>query len=211
MGIPSVASVVVDLGAGQYQRSISACRQLLESTDGNKIAFLRVCVRSPNGSTLDLQIRALNAYLVGFRGEDQWYSFDGESGGWGPSCGTGSNYNDLGHVGKVNFGDLNEIASLSRFRKGRDSLDKRIIAILIAIVSEAARFATISTYFTGLTNSVGTEHSGSLLHAYGSSGLDFEYLKREYFTQWEKPPSGDMEPGKVYHHRPEGILFQHRR
>jgi hypothetical protein len=208
---PGSAAVTVDLGPGQYQGSLISFRNLLENTDSTRVPFLQIAVKTPNGQLVQLQIRTHNAYLVGFEGEGSWYSFDGETGGWGPSCGTGSNYNDLGQVGRVGYDDLNAIGALARFRKGRDKLDKRLIAILIAITSEAARFATVSTYFTGLTNAVGTEHSGSLLTALGRSGIDFEYLKRTYFTQWEKPPSGEMEVGKVYHHRPEGILFRHRK
>lgn len=207
---PGNAAVVVDLGPRQYQASLTAFRNLLESTDGRKVTFLQIAVRTPKGVVVQLQIRALNAYLVSFQGEDQWYSFDGETGGWGPSCGTGSNYNNLGRVGRIGYDDLNAIGSLAAFRKGRDKLDKRLIAILIAITSEAARFATVSTFFTGLTNSIGTEYSSYLQTGIGASGLDFEYLKENYFTQWEKPPSGPMEVGKVYHHRPEGILFRHR-
>lgn len=210
MAIPDRSSLTVDLNPGCYQASIRAFRNLLESTDGTKVKFFRISVRTPSNEYLDLQIRALNAYLVGFHGEDKWYSFDGESGGWGESCGTGSNYNDLGKVGRIGYDDLRGIAALAGYKKGRDKLDKRMIGILIALVCEAARFATVSTFFTGLTNAVGTEHSGALMTAMGRSSIDFEYLKTTYFTKWENPPSGPMEIGQVYHHRPEGILFRHR-
>ena len=179
-------------------------RNMIEDTDGTKIPFYRIAVRTPNGQTVDLQIRVSNLYLIGFKGEDQWYSFDGEAGAWGTSCGVGSNYNDLGYVGKVMYGDLNSIANLATFKKRRDVLDKRIIAILIA------RFATVATYFTGLTNSVGTEHSGHLATALGSKPIDFELLKARYFNQWQKPPDGPIEPGQVVHYTPHDILLKHR-
>lgn len=210
MPAPDKASAIIDLRPGKYQASQVAFRSLLESTDPKKIPFLRLSLRTPKDEYVDLQIRTLNIYLVGFLGEGGWYAFDGEVGGWGASCGTGSNYNDLGKVGRISYGDLVDLGNLSKFRKGRDPLDKRLIAILIAVVSEAARFATVSTYFTGLTNAVGSDHSANLTVAYGNSSLDFEYLKDTYFTQWEKPPTGEMEVGKVYHHRPEGSLFKHR-
>lgn len=210
MGIPDRSSLVVDLNPGQYQASIVAFRNLLESTDGRKIQFFRISVRTPKDEYVDVQIRALNAYLVGFRGEDQWYAFDGETGGWGVSCGIGSNYNDLGNVGRIAYDDMRGIGALARFKKGRDSLDKRIIAILIGLLCEGARFATVSTFFTGLTNAVRTEHSSALMTAFGSTAMDFEYLKSNYFTKWENPPSSDLEPGKLYHHQPSDHLFRHR-
>lgn len=210
MGIPDRSSLIVDLNPGQYQASIVAFRNLLESTDGRKIPFFRISVRTPKDEYVDVQIRALNAYLVGFRGEDQWYSFEGEVGGWGVSCGIGTNYNDLGFVGRIGYDDLSGVGALARFKKRRDSLDKRIIAILIGLLCEGARFATVSTFFTGLTNAVGTEHSPALLTAFGSTAMDFEYLKSNYFTKWENPPSTDLEPGKLYHHQPSDHLFRHR-
>jgi hypothetical protein len=211
MGIPDRSTLIVDLNSGQYQASITAFRNLLESTDGTKIPFFRISVRTPNDEYVDVQIRSLNAYLVGFRGADKWYAFDGEVGGWGESCGTGSNYNDLGKVGRISYDDLRAVGKLARFKKGRDPLDKRIIAVLIALLCEAARFATVSTYFTGLTNAVGTEHSGALMSAMGNSSIDFEYLKSSYFTKWENPPSSELEVGKLYHHQPSDHLFKHRK
>ena len=103
--------------------------------------------------------------------------------------------------------DLNALGELGRFTGGA-KVDKRLIAILIALTSEAARFATVATYFVGLTNSVGTEYP-----PYLPKSVDFEYLKRTYFTQWANPPQVDMQPGQVYHFvRPGGeILLPHKR
>jgi hypothetical protein len=111
----------------------------------------------------------------------------------GPAA-TGSNYNQLGHVGNVVYDDLNRLGELAQFRKGGASLDKRLCAILFAVTSEAARFATVATYFTGLTNSVGTAHS-----QYLQGGVDFEYLRHNYFSRWANPPEHKMEPGEIYH------------
>ncbi len=201
----------MDLNPGRYQESIAAFRSLLESTDGVKIPFFRISIRTPKDEYVDVQIRALNAYLVGFRGEDQWYSFNGETGGWGVSCGIGTNYSELGHVGRLGYDDLSAIGTLARFKKRRDTLDKRIIAILIGLLCEGARFATVATFFTGLTNAVGTGHSSALMTAFGSTAMDFEYLKTNYFTKWENPPSTHLEPGTLYHHQPSDHLFRHRR
>jgi hypothetical protein len=211
MGAPEKASLTIDLGPRQYQASMTAFQNLLETADLKKIHFFRICLRTPKGATVDLQIRALNAYLVGFRGEDQWYSFNDESGAWGPSCGVGSNYSELGKVGKITYDDLNDLGNLAAFRQGRDKVDKRLIAILIAVVCEAVRFNAVATRFTGLTNSVGTEYSHLLTVAHGMSQTTFEDLKSEYFNRWEKPPTGEMEPGKVYHHHgTAGVMFKHR-
>ena len=171
----------VDLNPLKYQSSINALRTLLESGDGNT-PFLLIAVRTPGDETVEVQMRRSDAYIVAFKAADGWYSFDGEPGAMGKSCGTGSNYNQLGAVGRIVYDDLKRLGELGRFRAGA-RLDKRLLAILIALTSEAARFATVATYFTGLTNSVGTAHS-----AYLHGGVDFEHLRHNYFTRWTKPP-----------------------
>jgi hypothetical protein len=202
--MPAAGAVTVDLGPGRYQGSVNAFRALLE-TPGSE--FFDISVRTPKGETIQLQVRRQNAYIVAFHGGDGWYAFLGEMGARGATCGTGANYNDLGFVGKVTYDDLNALGGISRFTKG-SRLDKRLLAILIAITSEAARFATVATYFTGLTNSVGTAHA-----PYLQKSVDFEYLKNSYFTRWANPPRVEMKPGQVYHFvRPEGeILLPHKR
>jgi hypothetical protein len=194
----------VDLGPERYQASIKAFRLQLETPGAE---FFDIGVRTPKGETIQLQVRRQNAYIVGFKGATGWYSFTGEEGARGPSCGTGANYNDLGLVGKITYDDLNALAELGRFAKGVP-LNKRLIAIVIAMTSEAARFATVATYFVGLTNSVGTAHS-----AYLPKSVDFDYLRNTYFKQWENPPRIEMVPGRVYHYvRPEGeILLPHKK
>lgn len=192
----------VDLGPERCQASIKAFRLQLETPAAE---FFDIAVRTPKGETIQLQVRRHNAYIVGFKGASGWYSFAGEDGARGPSCGTGANYNDLGLVGTIAYDDLNALGELGRFAKGVP-LNKRLIAI--AITSEAARFATVATYFVGLTNSVATAHS-----AYLSKSVDFEYLRNTYFKQWENPPRVEMVPGRVYHYvRPEGeILLPHKK
>jgi hypothetical protein len=203
-GVPLAVQAVIDLNPRSYQSSMNAFRNLLENASP-KVPFLLIAVRTPSAETVELQVRHENAYVIAFKGADGWYSFDGENGAWGTPCGTGSNYNELGAVGKIVYDDLKKLGELSRFKKGA-RLDKRLIAILIAVTSEAARFATVATYFTGLTNSVGTDHS-----PYLQGGVDFEYLKNNYFNQWEKPPVNKMEPGKVYHFGTGEILLPRNR
>lgn len=201
LGIQSV----IDLRPARYQSSVNIFRTLLETVRG-QTPFLLVAVRTTADQLLEIQVRRDDAYLMAFKGADGWYHFDGEEGPvLGKPCGTGSNYNHLGHVGKITYDDLRNLGQLSNFSKGV-KLDKRLCAILIAVTSEAARFATVATYFTGLTNSVGTAHSSNL-----QGGVDFEYLKNNYFTKWEKPPSYEMEPGKVYHFCKGEILLPRKR
>lgn len=199
-----MVQAVVDLNPLQYQSSVNTFRMLLETVNP-KVRFLVIGLRTPQGDQIELQVRHDDAYIVAFRGADGWYCFRGEKGALGTPCGIGVNYNELGHVGNVTYDDLKKLGQLGRFRMG-DKLDKRLIAIVAAVTSEAARFATVATYFTGLTNSVGTTHS-----AYLEGGVDFEYLKRSYFNQWEKPPEADGEPGKVHHFGRGEILLPRRR
>ncbi len=107
----------------------------------------------------------------------------------------------MGLVGNITYDDLRSLSALAQFRKGQ-KLDKRLVAIIIAITSEAARFATVSTYFTGLTNGVGTQYAAWL-----QGGVNFEYLKNHYFNNWANPPEPAMEPGNVYHPVKPDILL----
>ncbi|MEZ5355702.1 MAG: ribosome-inactivating family protein [Bryobacteraceae bacterium] len=195
--------VTVDLNAGRYQTSLQALRSFLEAARGKK-PFLFAALLTPAGDTIDIQIRTQNLYVVAFHGADGWYYFDDEPGALGKPAGTGSNYNQLGHVGNIAYDDLRGLGELSRFRKGQ-KLDKRLVAILIALTSEAARFATVSTYFTGLTNSVGTQYAAWL-----QGGVNFEYLKNHYFNNWTNPPDPPMVPGQVYHPVKPDILLPNR-
>lgn len=200
--IPKCAHAVVDLNPTQYQNSLNTFRMVLETH--RDMPFLRIAVRTPGGEFLELQVRREDAYIIGFKGADGWYGFNGEAGTWGRTCGTGTSYSHLGTVGNVTYDDLKRLAELARFQAGA-TLDKRLVAIAIAVTSEAARFATVSTYFTGLTNSVGTSYS-----PYLKAGVNFEYLRHAYFTKWEKPPARTTSPGQVSHAASGEILLNRR-
>jgi hypothetical protein len=135
-----------------------------------------------------------------------WYSIGGAKGALGTPSGVGENYNDLGKVGRITYDDLKSLGELGRFRKGV-ALDKRLVAVLVAVTAEAARFATVATYFTGLTNSVGTELAPYLRHVV----IDFDSLLKTYFNNWANPPGAAMEAGKVYHFSKNDILMPKKR
>jgi hypothetical protein len=195
--------VTIDLNPLKYQSSLGAYRMLLERANEND--FLVTALRTPRDEEINFQVRVEDAYIVGFRGADGWCALRGQKGAWGSPCGVGANYSDLGTVGRITYDDLKNLGDLAKFRAGAP-LDKRLLAISAAITSEAARFATVATYFTGLTNSVGTVHS-----PYLKGGVDFERLRREYFTQWQKPPAGSVTPGNVHHFARGEILIPRMR
>lgn len=203
MPIPAAVHAVIDLSPSKYQASLNHLRDQLQVVD-TAVPFLRVAVKTPKGEFVELQVRRFNAYIVAFKGADEWYFFEGETDGWGKPAGVSSNYNNLGKVGTITLDDLNTIGALGQFRKGV-TLDKRSIAIIIALVSEASRFATVATYFTGLTNS---RNDPWLQNAVS---VDWERLRDTYFTQWDKPPSGEVKPGEVVHYTPKDILFANRK
>lgn len=198
----SAVPAIIDLRPARYQSSLNMFRMLFEASH-DKSPTLWAGVRSPREEVVEFHVRYEDLYVVDSKGADGWYHFDGETEGvQGRPCGIGSNYNQLGQVGKVVYDDLNRLGELAQFRKGGASLDKRLCAILFAVTSEAARFATVATYFTGLTNSVGTAHS-----QYLQGGVDFEYLRYNYFSRWANPPENKMEPGEIYHFTKGEILL----
>lgn len=179
---PGNPQVTIDLSPGKYQNSLNAYRMLLEAKPG---PFLYVVLQTPAGVGVGLQVRTSDSYIIGFHGAAQWWGFDGEEGIWGTPVGTGCNYNNLGKVGDVTLADLTAIGKLASFAKGI-VLDKRLVGISIAITSEAARFATVATYFTGLVNSV-----------LPSASVDFELLKNTYFLHWDKPGEKRFVGGEI--------------
>lgn len=196
---PGTAATVqceIDLRSGKYQSSLNGFRDLLDSPA--KSPFLFIAVRTPNDKLLEVQVRREDIYVVAFKGADCWYTFDDAKGGLGKSCGSGSNYAQLGTVGNVVLQDLRDLAELSEFKKGV-MLNRRLLAILFSVVSEATRFATVATYYTGITNGI------------LSAGMNFEYMKSTYFNNWTKPPDEDMEVGKVYHYTKADILVARNR
>jgi hypothetical protein len=186
----------IDLRAGKYQSSLNGFRDLLDSPA--KGAYLFIAVRTPGDQLLEVEVRREDIYVVAFKGADGWYTFDDAKGGLGKSCGSGSNYAQLGTVGNVVLQDLRDLAELSGFKKGVP-LNKRLLAILFAVVSEASRFATIATYFTAITNGI------------LPTGMNFESMKTTYFNNWTRPPDEEMEPGKVYHYTRNDILVARNR
>jgi hypothetical protein len=202
---PAAVQAEIDLSPLKYQSSLQTYRSLLEAPS-TKTPSLLIGLRTPKGDVVELQVRHEDAYVIGFKGADQWYGFDDQKGGWGPPCGVNSNYNQLGKVGNVRYDDLQALGDLAKYKKGSGALDKRLCAILFAVTSEAARSATVATYFTGLTNSVGTTHA-----AYLQGGVDFEFLRTTYFLNWANPPEVEMELGKVYHFSKNDTLVQRYR
>jgi hypothetical protein len=195
MAPPAAVQAEINLAPAKYQSSLGSYRTLLE-TASPKLPYLLIGVRTPAGVVVELQVRHEDAYVIGFKGADSWYVFDDQTGGWGKPCGVKSNYNQLGAVGTVVLKDLDRLAEFGQFKKGTTSLDKRLCAILFAVTSEAARFATVATYFTGMTNG---------LEAL-KGGFNFELLKTTYFNNWANPPEQQREPGKVYHFTTGEIL-----
>lgn len=188
--------IEIDLRPAKYQSSLNAFRNLMEA--GGKSHSVLISLRTPADEKLEVQVRREDLYVIAFKGADGWYNFDDQQDGLGKSCGIGSNYAQLGTVGNVVRQDLVSLAELGRFQKGV-AINKRLCAILFAVVSEATRFATAATYFTGMTNNI------------LPGGMNFEFMRTTYFNNWTKPPSGEMEVGKVYHYTKEGILFARNR
>ena len=165
---------VVCLRRHEYQGTLNALRDHLES---QRVGYVEVELRLPNVNTpVHLQLRCSDAYIIGFRGRDNWYHFDGEKDGWGTSCGVGSNYNVLANVGQITVGSVDNLASLANFKSG-DVLDTKLIVIAAAVISESLRFATVATYFTGLFNGMYKEFQLNQIVPAGA-------LKRQYFLNW---------------------------
>lgn len=193
---PTATEVEIDLRPSSYQSSLNEFRNLVESS--SKSPHLLATVRTPNSETLDIQVRREDIYVIAFKGADSWYNFDDQQEGLGKSCGIGSNYAQLGTVGDIVLQDLNSLAELRRFQKGVP-INKRLCAILFAVVSEATRFASAATYFTGMTNGL-------------VPSMNFEHMREIYFNNWTKPPDDDKrEIGKVYHYSKSGILVPRNR
>jgi hypothetical protein len=169
-----MANFVVSLRPREYQSSLGALRSYLENL---RTGYLDIELRLPNVDTpVHLQLRCSDAYVIGFKGEDRWYHLDKEEGGWGTSCGIGSNYNVLASVGQVTVGSVDKLAELAGFKTG-DKLDTKLVVIAAAVISESLRFATVATYFTGLFNGL---YNGFALNQTVPVGA----LKKKYFLNW---------------------------
>jgi hypothetical protein len=186
----------IDLRPGKYQSSLKGFRDLLDSP--SKGSYLFIAVRTPSDQLLEVQVQRDDIYVIAFKGAEGWYTFDDAKGGLGKSCGSGSNYAQLGTVGNVVLQDLRDLGQLSAFQKGV-TLNKRLLAILFSVVSEATRFATAATYYVAITNGI------------LATGMNFEYMKTTYFNNWTKPPDENLEIGKVYHYTKSDILVPRNR
>ena len=178
-----------------YQSTLKNFRDLIESAKSKTVTAM---VLTPADAKLFVQVRVADIYVIAFYGADGWYTFDDQQDGEGKPCGVGSNYAQLGYVGNIVLQDLISLGTLAEFSKGI-AIQKRLLAVLFAVVSEATRFASAATYFTGITNGV-------------VPGMNFEYMKDLFFNNWTKPPDPkDMVPGKVYHYVQGEILVPRNR
>jgi hypothetical protein len=192
---PPVAQVTIDLHAGKYQSTLNEFRNLITSARSKTVVAM---VLTPADAQLFVQVRVADIYVIAFHGADSWYTFDDQQDGEGKPCGVGSNYAQLGHVGNIVQQDLISLGTLAEFQKGV-AIQKRLLAVLFAVVSEATRFASAATVFTGITNGV-------------VPAMNFEYMKDLFFNNWTKPPDPkDMVPGKVYHYVQGEILTSRNR
>lgn len=169
-------AMVVSLRRHEYQSSLSVLRNCVEDL---REGSLDVELRLPNVATpVHLQLRCSDVYIIGFRGQDQWYHLENEEGGWGVGCGVGSNYNFLAHVTEITVASVDNLSSLAKFKSG-DKLDTKLIVIAAAVISESLRFATAATYFTGLFNG---HYKGFLLN----QTVPVAELKQKYFLNWDE-------------------------
>src|ERR1700743_1511551 len=147
---PPVAQATIDLNEGKYQASMRVFRELIESAK-SKIVIARVLTSAD--AQLFVQVRVADIYVIAFYGADGWYTFDDQQDGEGKPCGVGSNYAQLGYVGNIVRQDLISLERLAEFRKGV-AIQKRLLAVLFCVVSEATRLASTASYFTGISNGV---------------------------------------------------------
>ena len=168
--------VTVRLVKQYYQQDLGRLR---EAIAGNRAGHLVVLLYPPEtAAPVHLMLNRANAYLIGFRGrtakgKDQWYFLKGAkpSGQAGKELGLGENYNQLPTVDAATLKGLKGLSKLGTFADG-DVLDGALITLAAAVVSEAARFATVTTYFVGLIN-------GTL------SEVDVPRLCAKYFRNWD--------------------------
>jgi len=170
-----VADFVVSLRQHEYQSSLKALRTYLEN---KRDGYLDIELKLPNSDApVELQLRCKDVYVIGFKGEDGWYHFDNEEGGWGKSCGVGSNYNALADVKEVTVASVDSLVDLAKFKSG-EKLDTKLAVIAAAVISESLRFATVTTYFTGLFNGF---YNGIALN----QTVPLKDLKQKYFLNWD--------------------------
>jgi len=175
-GVLKMADFVVSLKQSEYQSSLNALRSYLEE---KRTGYLDIALKLPNSAVpVELQMRCRDLYVIGFKGADGWYHFDNEEGGWGKSCGVGSNYNNLAPVTQVTTASVDNLGELASFRSGQ-KLKTELAVIAVAVISEALRFATVATYFTGLFNGF---YKGFPL----GPTVPLKALKTKYFLNWDE-------------------------
>ena len=165
-----------------YFRDINRLRGHLA---GARTGFMEVDLYPPGKSQpVKLWMRCSDLYIVGFKGAKRWYFLEedvsspadaGKKKAAPKTLNIGTNYNNLAKVGAVTVADLGGISSLGEFDRD-DQLDERAFVLAAAVVSEAIRFATVQTYFTGLINGV-------------IQFVDISQLNKRYFTEWNKMSS----------------------
>jgi hypothetical protein len=168
--------VTIRLEKLYYQKDLGDLR---EAISGKGAGQLVVKLYPPDAAKpVHLMLNRANAYLIGFRGKtakgkDQWYFLKNSqpTGVAGKELGLGENYNQLPMVESATRKGLAALSRLGEFVDG-DVLDGSLITLAAAVVSEAARFATVTTYFIGLIN-------GTL------SAVDVPRLCAKYFRNWD--------------------------
>jgi Ribosome inactivating protein len=179
-----MADFVVSLRQHEYQTSLGALRNYLQNL---REGYLDIELKLPSADTpVHLQLRCSDAYVIGFQGQDGWYHFENEEGGWGKSCGIGSNYNVLADVGEMNVMSADNLSSLTKYKSGTQ-LDTKLVVMAAAVISESLRFATVTTYFTGLFNGLYKTFNLNQVVPVGE-------LKQKYFLHWDAM-SKKNEPG----------------
>lgn len=170
-----MADFVVSLRQHEYQTSLGALRNCLQNF---RQGCLDIDLKLPTVDTpVHLQLRCSDAYVIGFHGQDGWYHFENEEGGWGKSCGIGSNYNALADVAEMNVMSADNLSSLTKYKSG-DRLDTKLVVMAAAVISESLRFATVTTYFTGLFN--GLYKTFNLVQV-----VPVAEMKDKYFLHWD--------------------------
>lgn len=170
-----MADFTVSLRQHEYQSTLGALRVYLENL---RTGYLEIELKLPRVDTpVYLHLRCSDVYVIGFKGADGWYHFENEEGGKGASCGVGSNYNVLSGVGQITVGSVNGLSALASYKSG-EKLDTKLVVIAAAVISESIRFATVTTYFTGLFNGL---YNGIALNQVVPSGD----LKKKYFLNWD--------------------------
>jgi len=152
---------------------------LRNHVDGNRKGFCTIAFTPPGydeSQFVELWMRRSDAYIVAFKGADQWYYLEenlaGKPAGKGEFSGVESNYNKLANVNSVNLDMLKGTLQLKDWKKGA-KINETHIVVIIACVSEALRFATTHTYFQGMIN-------GYILE------IPLAQLKQTYFLNWDK-------------------------